>query len=397
MLTGALLATIQLAALASALQNSFDIVVPQPPSMTVVEGKGLLAYELHLTNFSSHGQIIHGIRALDGASNALLAHYDGSELRSRESLIGSAALKTAAGDLAIAPGQRAVIYLELGIPSAHPPRSLRHEIEFTTEGKTGTNTLMAPELALTAATRQALGPPLKGGPWVAVHSPTWERGHRRVLYSVGGRAHIPARFAVDWVRVDDAGRTTRGDADFVADTLGYGDDVLAVADASVAAVRDNMSEPARISQSERHEIADDAGNYVVLLLKDGRYVFYEHLKPGSIRVRVGQTVIRGDVVGSLGFTGESTGPHLHFHVADGPDPLDAEGLPFTIEGFRLLGRYRDIATLGRERWRPLEGSVAAQRSGEWPDSNVVVQFTGPQRSVPQTSRGGRTSTVSKPE
>jgi murein DD-endopeptidase len=233
---------------------------------------------------------------------------------------------------------------------------------------------MAPFVTIGTEPREALAPPLRGGPWVAVHSPTWERGHRRVFYSVGGRAHIPARFAVDWVRVDNAGRTTRGDADRVADTLGYGDDVLAVADARVAAVRDDMSEPATISASARHEIVDDAGNYVVLLMPDGRYVFYEHLKPGSIRVKSGQTVARGDVIGSLGFTGESTGPHLHFHIADGPAPLDAEGLPFAIDGFRLLGHYQDIATLGREQWQPLRSGIAAQRSREWPDSNVVVQF-----------------------
>ena len=101
-----------------------------------------------------------------------------------------------------------------------------------------------------------------------------------------------------------------------------------------------MSEPARISQSERHEIADDAGNYVVLLLKDGRYVFYEHLKPGSIRVRVGQTVMRGDVVGSLGFTGESTGPHLHFHVARGRDTIPVSFVDIPGDGIpRSLRRY----------------------------------------------------------
>jgi murein DD-endopeptidase len=372
MLMGSLLATAQLCVNASTLQNSFDIVVPQPPPMAVVEGKGLLVYELHLTNFSSHGQIIRGIRALDGASNAILGRFVGQDLRSRENLV-AATTSPATGDVLVAPGQRAVIFLEVGISSTHPPRSVRHEIDCSTEGGTDTYTLMSPEVTVAMVAR-ALGPPLKGGPWVAVHSPAWQRGHRRVFYSVGGRAHIPARFAVDWVRVDDAGKTTRGDADRVADTLGYGDDVLAVADAGVAAVRDNMGEPERVSQGGKHEIADDAGNYVVLRLKDGRYVFYEHLKPGSIHVKVGKTVARGDVIGSLGFTGESTGPHLHFHVADAPAPLDAEGLPFALDGFRLLGRYQDIATLGRERWQPREASVAAQRSSEWPDSNVVVQF-----------------------
>jgi murein DD-endopeptidase len=373
MLIGALLAAVQLHVKASALQNSFDIVVPQPPSMAVVEGKGLLVYELHLTNFSNKGQIIHGVRALDGATNAPLGRFVGPDLGSRVSLV-AATSKPAGADVVVAPGQRAVIFLDLWTSSTHPPRSLRHEIEFSTEGRTDTNTLMAPEVPVGMAPRETLGPPLKDGPWVAVHSSAWARGHRRVFYSVGGRAHIPGRFAVDWVRIDAAGRTTRGDADRVADTLGYGDDVLAVADARVAAVRDDMREPERVSHGEKHDIADDAGNYVVLLLKDGRYVFYEHLKPGSIRVKSEQAVARGDVIGSLGFTGESTGPHLHFHVADGPAPLDAEGLPFAIDQFHLLGRYQDIATLGTKHWQPVEGSVAAQRSAEWPDSNVVVQF-----------------------
>src|SRR3546814_7386768 len=69
-----------------------------------------------------------------------------------------------------------------------------------------------------------------------------------------------------------------------------------------------------------------SGNACALDLGDGRHAFYEHLKPGSIRVVPGQRVRRGEVIAELGFTGDSTGPHLHFHVADAPSPLGAEGL-----------------------------------------------------------------------
>jgi hypothetical protein len=373
LLTSVLVASLQLNAGAASLQNSFDIVVPQPPGVAMVEGKAMLVYELHLTNFSNTSLTIHAVRALDGDNDKPLSVFTGADLKNRENLLGES-LKPSGDDLVVPPGRRDVIYLEFWLPSAQLPGSIRHEIDYSTGAKPGNTTVAAGRIKIGTQKYESFAPPLRGGPWLAAHDPAWETGHRRVFYSVGGKAHIPARFAIDWVRIDDAGRTTHGDANRVADTLGYGDDVLAVADARVVGVRDNLSEPSTISNSAKHEIAEDAGNYVVLGLKDGRYVFYEHLKPGSIRVKDGQTVARGEVIGSLGFSGESTGPHLHFHVADGPTPLDAEGLPFAIDGFRLLGRYQDIAAFGRERWQPLQSGIAAERSREWLDSNVVVQF-----------------------
>jgi murein DD-endopeptidase MepM/ murein hydrolase activator NlpD len=76
--------------------------------------------------------------------------------------------------------------------------------------------------------------------------------------------------------------------------------------------------------------AFEAGNYVALGLGSGRYAFYEHLKLGSICVRADQRVHIRQVTGALGFSGDTTAPHLHLHVADGANPLEAEGLPFVI-------------------------------------------------------------------
>jgi murein DD-endopeptidase MepM/ murein hydrolase activator NlpD len=142
---------------------------------------------------------------------------------------------------------------------------------------------------------------------------------------------LPGRFAIDWVRKDEQGRSARGDADVVRNSLGYGADVLAVAHARVAAVRDGIAESDRLSTAPRHALDDKAGNYVALDLGDGRFAVYEHLAPGSIRVKQGERVRRGQVIAALGFTGDSTEPHLHFHVADSASPLAGEGLPFEIE------------------------------------------------------------------
>lgn len=219
-----------------------------------------------------------------------------------------------------------------------------------------------------------LGPPLRGGPWAAEHLAAWPRGHRRVLYTVEGAARIPGRYAIDWVRVDEMGRIAKGDTDKTVAALGYGAEVLAVAEASVVATRDDQLESVRLSPLTRHSLAEAAANYVLLQLSRDRYAVYEHLHPGSIRVRPGERVRQGQVIGPLGSTGNSTGPHLHLHITDRSSLLGGEGMPYIFQRFRVLGQYTDISRLGSARWQPLQPGMTAERADELPDANVVVLF-----------------------
>jgi hypothetical protein len=209
---------------------------------------------------------------------------------------------------------------------------------------------------------------------VAIYGPSWERGYRRVLYTVDGRARIPGRFAVDWMRLDDEGFLAPAGSQQTESAYGYGVDVLAVADAVVVGARDGVPE-AGSDTSRKRVLTDGAGNYVVLRLDDEHYVFYEHLAPGSIRVAAGDRVRKGQVIAAIGSTGDSSRAHLHFHVADGESPLGAEGLPFVLEGFSLLGAYADIDVLGSEPWTPRNATGGdARRSRELPAPNVVLMF-----------------------
>ena len=65
------------------------------------------------------------------------------------------------------------------------------------------------------------------------------------------------------------------------------------------------------------------------------YSFYAHLQRGSVRVHKGDRVKAGDVVGKLGSSGNSTEPHLHFHVCDSNDPLMSAGIPVNFSNVTI--------------------------------------------------------------
>lgn len=354
------------ASAATPLRESFDLQVPVHPTPVLVDGAQRLAYELHLTNFTREPLSPVSVEVLD-EKDRVLASFSGAALTSRLAQVGGGASATTA------PGMRSLMYLELALPADVLPRALSHRIEYRTAGS-GPFIVEGGSVSIDQAKPLALGAPLRGGPWAAIHSPDWPRGHRRVLYTVDGKARIPGRFAIDWVKLDESGHTAKGDADVVGNAYGYGAEVLAVADAVVAATRDDVPESTSVAAHPKHAIADATGNYIALDLGDGRFAFYEHLKPGSLRVQPGQRVKRGEVIGALGFTGDSTGPHLHFHVADSVSPLGAEGVPFVFERFEVLGSYPDIGALGSKPWIPRPPGRALRRDDEMPASNIVVQF-----------------------
>ncbi|MFF7874780.1 M23 family metallopeptidase [Streptomyces californicus] len=126
----------------------------------------------------------------------------------------------------------------------------------------------------------------------------------------------------------------------------FGAPLLAVADATVVVAsdgqRDHLSRnslPAlaylMLAEATVRSIAGAhriIGNHVILDLGGGTYAVYAHLRRGSLRVRAGDRVRAGQEIGRVGNSGNTTEPHLHFHLMDGPDPDAARGVPFTWRG-----------------------------------------------------------------
>jgi murein DD-endopeptidase MepM/ murein hydrolase activator NlpD len=89
------------------------------------------------------------------------------------------------------------------------------------------------------------------------------------------------------------------------------------------------------------------GNHVILRCGDV-WAAFAHLTTGSVAVEVGQEVHVGDVLGRVGHTGNSTAPHLHFQLMDGPDPLVAKGVPCAFRAYEV---WRD------EAWHRVENAI----------------------------------------
>lgn len=317
--------------------QSLHLEIPYTPSVARIDGEERLVYELHATNFSTQTLAITGLALCSAADGRMLARLDPAGLMRR---IGDRS-----GDpQSLLPGQRAIFYLSVPRNGA-AEQPLVHRIGFIPKrGDTAAEpvTIEGGTFTPLPALAPVIGAPLRGGPWTAVWLPEVDNGHRRFPYAVAGRVRLPGRHAVDWMPAkgfDPASAGTGVAAD------GSGADVLAVADGEIVAVKDRRTAGARAS------VEDETGTMIVQRLPGGLYAFYQHLEHG-IAVRPGDKVRRGQRIGKVGSTGHVTQPHLHFHVADGPTPLDSEGMPFRLSAGRELGRYSDRADFAeKRRWR----------------------------------------------
>ena len=143
-------------------------------------------------------------------------------------------------------------------------------------------------------------------------------------------------FAIDWVQTRD-GRIFDGDGARNEQWYGFGADVLAVADGSVHGVRRHAEPGAEYTADRTAWSARLQRKPCVPSDLPGVWAIYAHLQPGSITVKTGDQVKKGQVIGRLGNSGNSSGPHLHFQLSDGPEITTSNSLPFSLDSFSLVG------------------------------------------------------------
>jgi murein DD-endopeptidase MepM/ murein hydrolase activator NlpD len=96
----------------------------------------------------------------------------------------------------------------------------------------------------------------------------------------------------------------------------------------------------------------------VLDLGGGRWAFYGHFQPGSIKVKPGDRVREGQVLGKIGMAGSAVNPHLHFHVGNTPSMNGSDGMPYVFKSYTLEGRGKPGAPpQAIRRAVPLQNSI----------------------------------------
>ena len=334
------------ASLAAPIRQGVDAAISFRPLVWNTDSDRRLRYELRLTNFARDPLVVDEVQIIDRRTGTRLATLSEKTLADGFGMTGS----WDSQNVQLPPGREAWLYIDIQLPAASAPREIEHRFTFSDDSSSFV--VHGARGALPPHADADFGPPLKGGPWAAVYDPSAQRGHRRVVYAVAGKATIPGRFAIDWFKVDQTGK----------EVSGQGEPVLAVASGVIAAVSNEFADPDLQSPPPGPDLRNDAGNYIVLALADHRYVFYEHLQHG-IRVKPGQKVRRGQVIAALGATGHVTGPHLHFHVGSTSDPLNSEGLPFGFQQFEILSPRSS-------------GKPGSPLHTGMPTPNAIIRFPG---------------------
>ncbi|MCH6170674.1 M23 family metallopeptidase [Pseudonocardia alaniniphila] len=352
--------------------------VPSPPRwFTGGDGTSLLVYELELLNGFPVPVTVTGVDVLATGAERPIAGLSGSALTEATSLLAPTTPPTTT----IPASAMGVVWMAIPVPGPGAiPASIQHRITVTVPPGLpvpGSITYTSRPTEVDRRPPLVVGPPLVGPGWIAAGS-CCDGPHRRALQPVDGELSLAQRFAIDWNGSDVQGRLVVGDPDVNTSWVFYGAPVIAVAPGAVVQAVDRF--PDQVPNQPKPVGLDEAeGNHVIVDLGGGHYASFDHLKAGSVAVRAGDRVCRGQKLGELGNSGSSSGPHLHFHIADAPT-LAGDGLPYVIDEFTLSGKFPPLDQaekfIDASQPVPIDTAVTGPRHDELPLGLDVVSFPG---------------------
>jgi hypothetical protein len=175
--------------------------------------------------------------------------------------------------------------------------------------------------------------PLRGV-WWAIQGSDWSDMHKQEV--------LTQAYALDFARLGPDNRTFGGPGTALEDHYSWGQPVYAAAGGKVATVTYDMPDLAPGLLPDplmfRGDPRRTLGNSVAISHGNGEFSYYACLQQASLAVHEGQIIKRGALLGKVGNSGVSPGPHLHFHLADGPHPFIDQGLPVLFSHFWAGGQ-----------------------------------------------------------
>jgi hypothetical protein len=301
------------------------------------DGMDHVEYELLVVNAVDQPVKLTRLTVLDPSAKELTGIDGAALVATTQTLLDKKPLSE------IPESAAAAVHVDLVVPSGTAPKQVTHRLDYSVPAGTSTavfvdsGVIHGPEVAINGQPATVIKPPLKGDGWLATTACCTPNVHRDLRVAVDGRRiETPETFAVDWALLK-GDRVYEGEGTTNEQFYDYGADVLAVADGTVVSVQDGKPDTTPNKAMTPTTLSDFGGNHVILKIAPNVFAAYEHLQPGSIRVKVGDAVKIGAPLAKIGNTGPSLGPHLHFGLLDRPDIFTGRSLPFVIDSYTLAG------------------------------------------------------------
>jgi murein DD-endopeptidase len=321
------------------LLPGFDVVIPIAPTAFKADGKWHLVYELHISNMDKWEYAFTRIEVISAdAAQKTLATFSGADL---DGMFIHPGLPNAEKVSKLAAGEFGAVFLWVTFDKLEDiPAAMAERISVKIGDYPEALSIITPPTSVNKNPVVVISSPLVGEDWVAGNGPSNTSVHRRALIPINGHAYISQRFAIDWVQAYPDGKTYKGDPSDNKNYRAYGAEIHAVADGVVTQVGDGIPQntPGAKSLAVPITLETVGGNHVIMEIGNGLFAFYAHMQPGSLRVKVGDKVRRGQVLGLLGNTGNSSEPHLHFQICSANSELGSEGLPYAFASFEVQGK-----------------------------------------------------------
>jgi hypothetical protein len=300
---------------------------------------------------------------LDQEDRPLLRHvFDTPETVSTVLLVSGAGPSGAprwkpAGTTVLDPGDTGVAFLAALTAGPQPPAQARVTMRFDRAPSRTVHVPLRPFIP-----PQEMGWPLRldGQLWAAINTagtaPHWLGG---TVLSERGLFNAQ-RFAIDLVRIDMNGETHMPSVLGKEGYYAWNEDIVSAGSGRVVAV---------VSDQRDHEIGEaasptehPAGNLVVIQHAPRLFSVYAHMQRATATVNVGDRVERGQIIGRIGNSGDSSQPHLHIHFTDewpeSTNPIEtyvlSQGVPAVFWGAQVFRNGRFLELNGAT---PLEGDI----------------------------------------
>jgi murein DD-endopeptidase MepM/ murein hydrolase activator NlpD len=153
----------------------------------------------------------------------------------------------------------------------------------------------------------------------------------------------PGRYAYDFVPVNVTGAMGNGDNAQNANWIGFGMAIHAPAAGRVCAAHDGVADDRTYDGDTYPEHPNGVfGNYVIIDHGNGEFSQLGHMQRGSVRVRAGEQIEPGQVIGAVGASGSALFPHLHYQLTSSCDQ-NGEGLPSRFSRFERIQGARRVS------------------------------------------------------